>query len=196
MQKTKAIKELFKSQDIKNKFKIIKDYDLKIKGFSNITFELLEKNEKYISNQIASTYNVKKILKANRNRMKNEQNLDYLLPIDKIIDKYTDNFEGLITIFEKDEYGVLTENIVNKFTESISFNNCQRTVISDNKEDKLRNIIKSLEEKIRNKEEKINQLNQLNELNKKKIQSYEELLMELKKDTKTKKSEINECNIS
>ncbi|HDE3732520.1 TPA: hypothetical protein PDC97_001208, partial [Staphylococcus aureus] len=53
MQKSKAIKELFKIQDNENKFKIIKNYDLKIKGFSNITLDFIEQNEKYISNQIA-----------------------------------------------------------------------------------------------------------------------------------------------
>ncbi|HDA0798329.1 TPA: hypothetical protein O4U00_002464, partial [Staphylococcus aureus] len=46
MQKSKAIKELFKIQDTEDKFKIIKNYDLKIKGFSNITIDLLEQNEK------------------------------------------------------------------------------------------------------------------------------------------------------
>ena len=83
MQKSKAIKELFKVQDTRNKFKIIKDYDLQIKGFSNITVDLLEQNENYISNQIASTQNIKKIANIIKSNIKSEQNLDYLLSIRK-----------------------------------------------------------------------------------------------------------------
>ncbi|HCU8291745.1 TPA: hypothetical protein OVC01_002435, partial [Staphylococcus aureus] len=84
MQKSKAIKELFKIQDTEDKFKIIKNYDLKIKGFSNITIDLLEQNEKYISNQIATTQNINKITNIIKSNIKNEHNLDYLLSFDKI----------------------------------------------------------------------------------------------------------------
>ncbi|MEI2047699.1 hypothetical protein VWD94_08195 [Staphylococcus aureus] len=70
MQKSKAIKELFKIQDNENKFKIIKNYDLKIKGFSNITLDFIEQNEKYISNQIATTQNIKKITNIIKNKKK------------------------------------------------------------------------------------------------------------------------------
>ncbi|HDD0290478.1 TPA: hypothetical protein O9411_001640, partial [Staphylococcus aureus] len=115
MQKSKAIKELFKIQDNENKFKIIKNYDLKIKGFSNITLDFIEQNEKYISNQIATTQNIKKITNIIKNNKKNEQNLDYLLSIDKISEKYNKDFDGLITIFENDKYGELTEKIISNF---------------------------------------------------------------------------------
>lgn len=116
MQKSKAIKELFKVQDTKSKFKIIKDYDLKFKGFSNITIDLLEQNEKYISNQIASAHNIKKITNIIKGSQKQEQNLDYLLSFEKISEKYKKDFNGLIAIFENDKYGELTEKIVNNFT--------------------------------------------------------------------------------
>ncbi|HFD7743785.1 TPA: hypothetical protein ACF53M_002588, partial [Staphylococcus aureus] len=102
MQKSKAIKELFKIQDTEDKFKIIKNYDLKIKGFSNITIDLLEQNEKYISNQIATTQNINKITNIIKSNIKNEHNLDYLLSFDKISEKYNKDFNGLITIFEND----------------------------------------------------------------------------------------------
>ncbi|HDD1038024.1 TPA: hypothetical protein O9921_002749, partial [Staphylococcus aureus] len=162
MQKSKAIKELFKIQDNENKFKIIKNYDLKIKGFSNITLDFIEQNEKYISNQIATTQNIKKITNIIKNNKKNEQNLDYLLSIDKISEKYNKDFDGLITIFENDKYGELTEKIISNFMIDNSPIKYENTNKNENKESILRNIIQSLESKIQIKDQKINELLNLN----------------------------------
>lgn len=75
---------IIRTLSTEDKFKIIKNYDLKIKGFSNITIDLLEQNEKYISNQIATTQNINKITNIIKSNIKNEHNLDYLLSFDKI----------------------------------------------------------------------------------------------------------------
>src|SRR5699024_4586041 len=155
MQKSKAIKELFKVQDTKSKFKIIKDYDLKFKGFSNITIDLLEQNEKYISNQIASAHNIKKITNIIKGSQKQEQNLDYLLSFEKISEKYKKDFNGLIAIFENDKYGELTEKIVNNFTIDNQQEKYQSSSKDENKEAILREIIQSLELKIQIKDQKI-----------------------------------------
>lgn len=144
MQKSKAIKELFKVQDTKNKFKIIKDYDLQIKGFSNITIDLLEQNEIYISNQIASTQNIKKITNIIKSKIKSEQNLDYLLSIDKIFEKYNQEFNGLLTIFENDKYSELTEKIITSLTIDNSSTKHENPTENEDKEIVLRGIIQSL----------------------------------------------------
>ncbi|PWG67714.1 hypothetical protein DEM28_27090, partial [Enterobacter mori] len=70
----------------------------------------------YISNQIASTQNIKKITNIIKSKIKSEQNLDYLLSIDKIFEKYNQEFNGLLTIFENDKYSELTEKIITSLT--------------------------------------------------------------------------------
>ncbi|MEM5418722.1 hypothetical protein V2W23_10740 [Staphylococcus gallinarum] len=192
MQKSKAIKELFKIQDNKNKFKIIKNYDLKIKGFSNITIDLLEQNEKYISNQIATTQNIKKITNIIKNSKKNEQNLDYLLSIDKISEKYNKDFDGLITIFENDKYGELTEKIISNFmidNSPIKYENPNK---NENKESILRNIIQSLESKIQIKDQKIDELLKLNNELEKKTRNCEDLTVKLNETIKVKDYQLKE----
>ncbi|PZH51766.1 hypothetical protein [Staphylococcus aureus] len=192
MQKSKAIKELFKIQDNENKFKIIKNYDLKIKGFSNITLDFIEQNEKYISNQIATTQNIKKITNIIKNNKKNEQNLDYLLSIDKISEKYNKDFDGLITIFENDKYGELTEKIISNFMIDNSPIKYENTNKNENKESILRNIIQSLESKIQKKEKKNNELLKLKKELKKKNRNWEDLTVKLKETIKVKKYELKE----
>ena len=162
MQKSKAIKELFKIQDTEDKFKIIKNYDLKIKGFSNITIDLLEQNEKYISNQIATTQNINKITNIIKSNIKNEHNLDYLLSFDKISEKYNKDFNGLITIFENDKYGELTEKIISNFVIDNSPIKYENSDKNKDKEFVLRNIIQSLESKLQIKDKKIDELLKLN----------------------------------
>ncbi|MDW8543439.1 hypothetical protein SD307_08475 [Staphylococcus sp. KG4-1] len=168
MQKSKAIKELFKVQDTKNKFKIVKDYDLQIKGFSNITIDLLEQNEIYISNQIASTQNIKKITNIIKSKIKSEQNLDYLLSIEKIFEKYNQEFNGLLTIFENDKYSELTEKIITSLTIDSSLIKHENSTENEDKETVLRGIIQSLELKLQTKDQKIDEILKLNrELEKK-----------------------------
>ncbi|MGW8026771.1 hypothetical protein ACWEYW_06990 [Staphylococcus xylosus] len=168
MQKSKAIKELFKVQDTKNKFKIIKDYDLQIKGFSNITIDLLEQNEIYISNQIASTQNIKKITNIIKSKIKSEQNLDYLLSIEKIFEKYNQEFNSLLTIFENDKYSELTEKIITSLTIDNSLIKHENSTENEDKETVLRGIIQSLEIKLQTKDQKIDEILKLNrELEKK-----------------------------
>nr|WP_318757998.1 hypothetical protein [Staphylococcus sp. KG4-3]MDW8562862.1 hypothetical protein [Staphylococcus sp. KG4-3] len=162
MQKSKAIKELFKVQDTKNKFKIVKDYDLQIKGFSNITIDLLEQNEIYISNQIASTQNIKKITNIIKSKIKSEQNLDYLLSIEKIFEKYNQEFNGLLTIFENDKYSELTEKIITSLTIDSSLIKHENSTENEDKETVLRGIIQSLELKLQTKDQKIDEILKLN----------------------------------
>ncbi|MEX6339878.1 hypothetical protein AB6E71_00470 [Staphylococcus arlettae] len=194
MQKSKAIKELFKVQDTKSKFKIIKDYDLKFKGFSNITIDLLEQNEKYISNQIASAHNIKKITNIIKGSQKQEQNLDYLLSFEKISEKYKKDFNGLIAIFENDKYGELTEKIVNNFTIDNQQEKYQSSSKDENKEAILREIIQSLELKIQIKDQKIDELLKSNKKMEKEIKNYEELTGKLNDTLKVKKFELTEKN--
>lgn len=191
MQKSKAIKELFKVQDTRNKFKIIKDYDLQIKGFSNITVDLLEQNENYISNQIASTQNIKKITNIIKSNIKSEQNLDYLLSIEKISEKYNEDFNGLLTIFENDKYGELTEKIINNLTVDTSPIKYENSTKNEDKETVLRGIIQSLELKLQIKEQKINEILKLNRELDKKIKNHESQTLKLNDTIKIKNSELN-----
>lgn len=191
MQKPKAIKELFKVQDTRNKFKIIKDYDLQIKGFSNITVDLLEQNENYISNQIASTQNIKKITNIIKSNIKSEQNLDYLLSIEKISEKYKEDFNGLLTIFENDKYGELTEKIINNLTVDTSSIKYENSTKNEDKETVLRGIIKSLELKLQSKDQKINEILKLNRELDKKIKNHENQTLKLNDTIKIKNSELN-----
>ncbi|MEB7434519.1 hypothetical protein [Staphylococcus pasteuri] len=190
MLKSKAIKELFNVQEIKDKFKIIKDYNLQIKGFSNISIDVLENNEKYISNQISNTQNVKKISNVIRNNIKHEQNLDYLLSTEKILEKYNKDFMGLLTIFENDKYGEVTEKIIQNL--AINTPSVSSKTISTNKdkESKLRNIIQSLELKIQTKDKKINELLKLNSDLKKEIAEYEKHTLKLSDNIKVKNTEL------
>lgn len=191
MQKSKAIKELFKVQDTRNKFKIIKDYDLQIKGFSNITVDLLEQNENYISNQIASTQNIKKIANIIKSNIKSEQNLDYLLSIEKISEKYNEDFNGLLTIFENDKYGELTEKIINNLTVDTSPIKYENSTKNEDKETVLRGIIQSLELKLQIKDQKINEILKLNRELDKKIKNHESQTLKLNDTIKIKNSELN-----
>ncbi|WP_436943714.1 hypothetical protein [Staphylococcus xylosus] len=191
MQKSKAIKELFKVQDTKNKFKIIKDYDLQIKGFSNITIDLLEQNEIYISNQIASTQNIKKITNIIKSKIKSEQNLDYLLSIEKIFEKYNQEFNGLLTIFENDKYSELTEKIITSLTIDNSLIKHENSTENEDKETVLRGIIQSLELKLQTKDQKIDEILKLNRELEKKIKNLENQTVKLNSSIKLKTSDLN-----
>ncbi|OEK79678.1 hypothetical protein AST03_06860 [Staphylococcus equorum] len=206
MQKSKAIKELFKIQDTTQKFEIIKKYDLNIKGFSNITMDILKQNEKYISNQITSTQNISKINSTIKSSIKAENNLDYLLSPEKIIEKYNYDFKGLLTIFENDQYSELTEIMIDKITMDTTQVNTNNSNEDDSKKETLRNIIKSLELKLQNREEKIQVLlknskeinrkiddyrNQIDKLNEKITKNHNDL--ETKNESiQIKKVKINE----
>src|SRR5699024_7050021 len=156
--------------------------------------DLLEQNEKYISNQIASAHNIKKITNIIKGSQKQEQNLDYLLSFEKISEKYKKDFNGLIAIFENDKYGELTEKIVNNFTIDNQQEKYQSSSKDENKEAILREIIQSLELKIKIKDQKIDELLKSNKKMEKEIKNYEELTGKLNDTLKVKKFELTEKN--
>lgn len=194
MQKSKAIKELFKVQELNEKFSIIKEYNLDIKGFSNITYELLEQNEKYISNQVSSIQNIKKITNRIKSHIKREQNLDYLLSVEKIIEKYNKNFLGLLIIFENDQYGQLTESIIDELIlEDPKIEEQDKSTIED-KEEVFRSLIQTLEIKIQNKDQKIKEILTINKELENKIKIYEVQIKKLSNEIKIKDSKLDNKN--
>ncbi|MBO1219958.1 hypothetical protein [Mammaliicoccus sciuri] len=194
MQKSKAIKELFKVQELNEKFSIIKEYNLDIKGFSNITYELLEQNEKYISNQVSSIQNIKKITNRIKSHIKREQNLDYLLSVEKIIEKYNKNFLGLLVIFENDQYGQLTESIIEELILEPQIKEDQDKSTIEDKEEVFRSLIKTLETKIQNKDQKIKEVITINKELENKMKTYEVQIKKLSNEIKIKDSKLNDKN--
>ncbi|KOS65212.1 hypothetical protein AN169_11790 [Staphylococcus aureus] len=65
----------------------------------------------------------------------------------RFLKNITKIFDGLITIFENDKYGELTEKIISNFMIDNSPIKYENTNKNENKESILRNIIQSLESK-------------------------------------------------
>ncbi|WP_394856281.1 hypothetical protein [Staphylococcus borealis] len=197
MNNSKAIKSLFKIQTDEEKLKIINNFDLTIDGFSNINKKKIEKNRDFINNKVNSGQNVFKIEKKIKQELKNDENeFDYILNPEIIVKKYGHDFNKLIKVFYKDGYSELTIKIIdllninftiadNDFDEEKNDN--KNT--SENEKDNLRRIIVDLQDKIKSRENKINELINYKTSNSKKTKMLEEKLTlkdskinELKKD--------------
>ncbi|HDE9738885.1 TPA: hypothetical protein PD844_002679, partial [Staphylococcus aureus] len=111
---------------------------------------------------------------------------------DKISEKYNKDFNGLITIFENDKYGELTEKIISNFVIDNSPIKYENSDKNKDKEFVLRNIIQSLESKLQIKDKKIDELLKLNKEAEKKIKKYEDLTIKLNEAIKVKNDELNE----
>lgn len=165
MDRIKALKDLFEIQSIDEKMRIIKEYGITIDGFSNVNTIAIRKNEKIINTKAISNRNLKNILKEINVRKKiHENSLDNFLSSEKIIDKYDKDWEKIILIFEQDEYGSKTIEILKGLTERYKKNSETIEPFKDGQPediktiDKQREIIVKLENDIKIKEQKQNKV--------------------------------------
>ncbi|PTG13461.1 hypothetical protein, partial [Staphylococcus chromogenes] len=132
MDRNKTIRELFKLQSNEKKVEIIKEYELTIRGFSNIEVHNINSNsEMYIVNEASNKQNIERIQKYIKSKLRIEDDLSNLLDKDLIIERYGGDFTKLLTIFEKDQYGDLSNYIINKLSEKHNNTSIQKEAPSN-----------------------------------------------------------------
>lgn len=202
--RSKTIRELFKLQSNENKVEIIKEYELAIRGFSNIEVHNINSNsEMYIVSEASNKQNIEKIQKYIKSKLKIEDDFSNLLDKDLIIERYGDDFTKLVTIFEKDQYGNLSDYIINKLIEKHNNTNVQKDALSKGKEKlnsseqedklkKLRKIISDLETTVSEKDKKIKSLLFERKTLNSKIEELENLYYQSKKSWQIMKASLDE----
>lgn len=167
MDRIKALKHLFEIQSIDEKMRIINEYGITIDGFSNVNTITIRKNEKIINAKAISNRNLKNIIKEINIRKKaHENSLEIFLSSEKIINKYDKDWDKIIQIFEQDEYGAKTIEILKSLTEHSRTSNEILEPINDQEQedikiiDKQREIIVKLENDIKIKDQKRNKVTQ------------------------------------
>lgn len=195
MKKDKAIKDLFSLQDISKKVEIINENALTIKGFDNINYKTLKVNENIIINRINTIPNIKKIDKLiSQYRKQDEDEFDYLLSADKIVEKYGTNFEKLLLIFNYDGYGELTETVLLKLKEE-HIDKVEKVEVESERVDdivSLRDIIRTLEKKVETRDAKIIELNEKIKTYNNEITEYKKLKTKSETELKRMKEEYNQ----
>ncbi|PTG01602.1 hypothetical protein BU649_11720, partial [Staphylococcus chromogenes] len=138
-----------------------------------------------------------------KSKLRIEDDLSNLLDKDLIIERYGGDFTKLLTIFEKDQYGDLSNYIINKLSEKHNNTSIQKEAPSNGKEKlnssehedklkKLRKIISDLETTVSEKDSKINSLLFERKTLNSRIEELEKLYYQSKKSWQTMKTSLDE----
>jgi len=183
MNNGKIIKELFILQNDYEKLEIINSFNLSFDGFSSINRKKLMNNKNIIISKLTSQQNIFKIEKKIKSELRNDENeFDYLLSPEKVVEKYGHNFTYLLKIFYKDKYGEQTIKILSILKEKSETNENEMNKNSNDDKDgeneilKLRKIIIELQKKVSIRELKIEELASDKQINQKRIIELENVL--------------------
>lgn len=214
MKKEEIIRVFFEHQSIENQIRIIKDFNIGIDGFrtdklSINTYSLVQSK---VLRDITNTMNLKAIQLTVRGLMNVDgNNYDHFLSAEKIVEKYEDDFKGLLLTASLDNFQQKSTNIASlllqKSGKEISLNNQNNNQPlstfeeSSEKIVELRDIITQLENNNKSKDNAIQKhiiekqkLENLLSIKKETIKKYSKEIAGLKNDIDSLKESLIEKN--